>query len=180
MPNAKGQVEIDELSSDMNSYDARVSVNEDFHSFLNQLDFSKEERCIGDIIIEYADEKADNVDINELLLQYANVKPQICGTPEQEMRYSAQQDFIDEIHKDFRGQSGIQNIVGYIAFKKVYNHADNHKGYITQSQYEKIHDFIENADERLSPKDIQSFVSKTINRSNKTKQLAKDGNEMSM
>lgn len=162
MPNAKGQVEMDELSSDMNSYDARVSVNEDFHSFLNRLDFSKEERCIGDIIIEYADEKASSIDIEKLLLQYKDVEPQIGGTPEQEMRYAAQQDFIDEIHKDFRGQSGIQNIVGYIAFEKAYNHADNHKGYITQSQYEKIHNFIENADERLSPKDIQSFVNKTI------------------
>lgn len=70
--------------------------------------------------------------------------------------------------------------MGYIAFEKAYNHADNHKGYITQSQYEKIHNFIENADERLSPKDIQNFVNKTINRINKTKQLAKDGNEMSM
>lgn len=180
MPNPKGQVEMDELSSDMNSYDARVSINEDFHSFLNQLDFSKEERCIGDIIIEYTTEKADNIDINELTLQYANVKPQISGTPEQEMRYAAQQDFIDEIHKDFRGQSGIQNIVGYIAFEKAYNHADNHKGYITESQYEKIHNFIENADECLSPKDIQSFVNKTINRSNKTKQLAKDGNKITM
>lgn len=51
MPNAKGQVEKDELHNDMDVYDARVSVNEDFHNFLNQLDFSKEERCIGDIII---------------------------------------------------------------------------------------------------------------------------------
>lgn len=162
MPNAKGQVEIDELSSDMSSYDARVSVNEDFHSFLNGLDFSKEERCISDIIVEYADEKASSIDIEKLLLQYKDVKPQIDGTPEQEMRYAAQQDFISEVYKNFRGQSGIQNIVGYIAFEKAYNHADSHKGYITESQYEKIYNFIENADECLSPKDIQSFVNKTI------------------
>lgn len=180
MPNAKGQVEIDELSSDMSSYDARVSINEDFHSFLNRLDFSKEERCIGDIINKYANEKAENIDMNELVAQYANVEPQINGTPEREMRYAAYSDIVDEIHKDFRGQSGIQNIVGYIAFEKAHNHANSHKRYITQSQYEKIHNYIENADERVSPKDIQSFVSKTIASKNKTKNLAKDGNEMGM
>lgn len=176
MPNTKRQVEIDELHSDMSSYDARVSINEDFHSFLNELDFSKEERCIGDIIRKYAKEKAENIDANELFAQYANVEPQINGTPEREMRYAAFSDIIDEIRKDFRGQSGIQNIVGYIAFKKAYDCDKN----ITISQYEKIHNFIDKADERLSPKDIQSFVSKAITSKNKTKNLAKDGNEMNM
>ena len=39
MPNAKGKYEIDEISSDKNTFEARVSVNGDFFNFLNQLDW---------------------------------------------------------------------------------------------------------------------------------------------
>lgn len=187
MPNAKGKYEIDEISSDKNTFEARVSVNGDFFSFLNQLDWDghHKDMCIGDIIQEYAQEKAYELNNDELIKEFGNERPSgMFESYEQDMRYSAQQSYIDEVYKDFRGKSGIQNIVGYIAFSKAYDRQDSELDRpnmpIAGAKYEKIHDFIENADERLSPKDIQNFVNKTINRSNKTKQLAKDGNEMNM
>lgn len=184
MPNAKGKIEIDEISSDKNTFDARVSVKGDFCKFLNDLDWegNHKDMCIGDIIQEYAQQKAEKLSNDELIKEFGNEKPSgMFETHEQDMRYSAQQSYVDEVYKDFRGKSGIQNIVGYIAFAKAYDIQDNNRNIpITQSKYEKIHDFVEKADERLTIAQIQKFVVKTIESPQKTKKIAKENKEMGM
>lgn len=149
-----------------------------FFSFLNQLDWDghHKDMCIGDIIQEYAQEKADKLNNDELIKEFGNERPSgMFESYEQDMRYSAQQSYIDEVYKDFRGKSGIQNIVGYIAFSKAFEKADD----IAGAKYEKIHDFVEKADERLTIAQIQKFVVKTITQPlKKTKQ--KSNKEMTM
>lgn len=178
MPNAKGKYEIDEISSDKSTFEARVSVNEDFFKFLKDLnlDGRHKDMCIGDIIQEYAQEKAEKLSNDELMAEFGNEIPSgMFESYEQDMRYSAQQSYIDEVYKDFRGKSGIQNIVGYIAFSKAFEKADD----IVGAKYEKIHDFVEKADERLTIAQIQKFVVKTITQPlKKTKQ--KSNKEMTM
>ena len=187
MPNAKGQYEIDEISSDKNTFEARVSVNEDFFKFLKDLDWAghHKDMCIGDIVQEYAQEKADKLSNDELIKEFGNEKPSgMFQTHEQDMRYSAQQSYVDEVYKDFRGKSGIQNIVGYIAFSKAYDRQDSELARpnmpIAKAKYEKIHDFVEKADERLTIAQIQKFVVKTIESPQKTKKIAKENKEMGM
>lgn len=184
MPNAKGQYEIDEISSDKSTFESRVSVKGDFCKFLNGLDWAghHKDMCIGDIIQEYAQQKAEKLSNDELIKEFGNEKPSgMFETHEQDIRYSAQQSYVDEVYRDFRGKSGIQNIVGYIAFAKAYNIQDNNRNIsITQSKYEKIHDFVEKADERLTIAQIQKFVVKTIESPQKTKKIAKENKEMGM
>lgn len=186
MPNAKGKYELDEISSDKNTFEARVSVNGDFFKFLKDLDLDghHKDMCIGDIIQEYAQEKADKLNNDDLIKEFGNERPSgMFESYEQDMRYSAQQSYIDEVYKDFRGKSGIQNIVGYIAFKKAYDRQDGELDRpnmpIAGAKYEKIHDFVEKADERLTIAQIQKFVVKTITQPlKKTKQ--KSNKEMTM
>lgn len=163
------KVERDQIECDLNTFLARVEVNDDFIDFLDRCVTSEREKtkAIADLISEYAQSKADELTEDELL-QYADQTSQIDGTPRQQMQYNAEQDIIDRIYKDFRGMTGIQNIVGYCAFFKASAMIDDE---ISQTKYEQLWDFVESNgnDANLCIADIDEKVEKICSIRQKTR-----------
>lgn len=163
------KVERDQIECDLNTFIARVEVNDGFIEFLDGCITSEREKtnAIADIISEYAQSKADRLTENELL-RYADQTSDIDGTPRQQMQYNAEQDIKDRIYEDFRGMTGIQNIVGYCAFFKASAMIDDE---ISQTKYEKLWNFIESNgdDANLCIADIEKEVEKICSIKQKTR-----------
>ena len=163
------KIERDQIECDLNTFIARVEVNDGFIEFLDGCITSEREKtnAIADIISEYARSEADRLTEYELL-QYADQTSEIDGTPRQQMQYNAEQDIKDRIYEDFRGMTGIQNIVGYCAFFKASAMIDDE---ISQTKYDKLWNFIESNgdDANLCIADIEKEIEKICSIKQKTR-----------
>lgn len=150
-------------------FESAVQINdEDFLDTLEWYVIHKRDKSIADIINEYAQSEAENIELADLVKQYGDERMDgraeliSTRTIRERLLSCAEQDIIDQLYRDVyvankKIMTGIQSIVGCIVFHKAYGMSNVD---ISQEQFDKLNKYIEDKgdDANLRPFDIEQEV----------------------
>lgn len=163
------KVEIAQIEKVLTDFENAVKVNdENFIDFLERYMARNMNMTIADIIGDYTRDEAQRLS-NDEMLQYIK-DGEYDGTQDEKQFYKdiyivfnknlayCRENF-ERVgnEKDFRGMTGIQNIVGYIVFYYAYARSNVD---ISQEQFDKLNKYIEDKgdDANLCIADIEKEV----------------------
>ena len=162
-------VEDSKIEKILTIFESAVQINdEDFFASLEWYVIHKRDKSIADIINEYAQSEAENIELADLIRQYGDEridgKAELISTRtiRERLLYCAEQDIRDQLYRDVyvankKIMTGIQSIVGYIVFYKAYGMSNVD---ISQEQFDKLNKYIEDKgdDANLCIADIEKKV----------------------
>ena len=162
-------VEDSKIEKILTIFESAVQINdEDFFVSLEWYIANKSNKSIANIISEYAQSKAENIELADLVKQYGDERMDgraelsNTSTIRERLSYCAEQDIKDQLYRDIyvankKIMTGIQSIVGCIVFHKAYAMSNVD---ISQEQFDKLNKYIEDKgdDANLCPLDIEQEV----------------------